>query len=249
MPRVAAISAEAGLGALAQLDLQSPHRSAGHQVLEPVQIEPAAVVAAAEVRGADLEDQLAAVPVVRRQAALAGVLQAAGQRRAAVQRLDRGAGQRAEAHPGDVHHRLRPERPGPAARRAQDLRARYGGLVPGRGGRRGHRPPEGAVLDDRVSGRVLEVVVGAEAEVVVLLLRRGVDPSPLVAGERPLLVVAGHHVLAQLRPDRLDRVPAVPDHREVAQQRMVPLQEIAHGDRGHRREGSGRGRAETAFHG
>ena len=71
------------------------------------EVEPALLVAAAEVRRADLEDQLAAVPVVRRQPALAGVVQAAGQRRAPVERLDRRAGQRAEAHRRDVDDRRR----------------------------------------------------------------------------------------------------------------------------------------------
>jgi hypothetical protein len=104
------------------------------------------------------------------------------------------------------------------------------------------------VLDDRVSGGVLHVVVGAEAEVVVLPLRRGVHPAPLVAGERPFLVVARHHVLPELRPDRLDQVAAVADHREVAQQRMVPLEEVPHGDRRHRRERGRRGRPDAAFH-
>ena len=56
--------AEARLGALAELDLQRPHRGACDHVLELVQVEAAFGVAAAEVRGADLEDQLAAVPVV-----------------------------------------------------------------------------------------------------------------------------------------------------------------------------------------
>jgi hypothetical protein len=73
------------------------------------------------------------------------------------------------------------------------------------------------VLDHRIPGRVLHVVVGAEAEVVVLLLRRGVHPSTLVAGERALLVVGRDDVLPQLGADGFDQVASVPKEREVAQ--------------------------------
>lgn len=70
-------------------------------------------------------------------------------------------------------------------------------LVRGHRRRRRHGPTEGAMLDHRVAGRVLHVVVGAEPEVVVLL-RRGVHPPTLVAGERALLVVGRDEVLPQL---------------------------------------------------
>ena len=89
---------------------------------------------------------------------------------------------------------------------------------------------EGAVLDDRVAGSVLDVVVGAEPGVVVLLLRRGVDPGALVAAERPLLVVAGDDVLPQLGADRLQPVAGVRDHRVVAQQRVLLLGQVADRD-------------------
>jgi hypothetical protein len=51
---------ETWLGALAQLDLQCPHRRLRNPVLEPCQIEPATLVATTEVGGADLPDQLSA---------------------------------------------------------------------------------------------------------------------------------------------------------------------------------------------
>src|SRR5690606_9957331 len=82
-------AAQPRLGALAELDLDGTHRRRGDEVLEPGQVERAALVAAAEVGGADLEDQLATVPVVPRDAALAGVVQGTGHRAAAVDRLDR----------------------------------------------------------------------------------------------------------------------------------------------------------------
>ena len=80
-------------------------------------------------------------------------------------------------------------------------------LVRGHRRRRRHGPTEGAVLDHRIAGRVLHVVVGAEPEVVVLLLRRGVHPPTLIAGERALLVVGRDDVLPQLGADSFDQVP------------------------------------------
>ena len=74
MPRMPAISAltfapgqqaaQTGLGALAELDLDGPDRRARRGGLEPLHAERAVLVAAAEVGGADLEDQVAALPVV-----------------------------------------------------------------------------------------------------------------------------------------------------------------------------------------
>jgi hypothetical protein len=79
---------------------------------------------------------------------------------------------------------------------------------------------------------VLEVVVGAEPEIVVLQLGGGVDPAALVTAERPLLVVARDDVLPQLRADGLEQEAGVPDDRKVAQDRVPALDEIVTGDRG-----------------
>jgi hypothetical protein len=156
-------------------------------------------VAAAEVAGADLPDEVAALAVVIRDAALAGVLQRA--RDLATPRLiasTAAAGQRAVAHRRGVDDRAGTERVLAAARAAQHLGAghRVLGVVAGLG--RGGAQRERGVADDQVARGLLEIVVGAEAEVVVLLLGRRVDPAALVARERPLLVVAGDDVLAQL---------------------------------------------------
>src|SRR5690242_1635519 len=93
------------------------------------------------------------------------------------------------------------------------------------------RAPERLVIDDHVAGRVLDIVVGAEAEVVVLELGRGVHPPALVAAERPFLVVAGDDVLPQLRPDLLDQVAPVADEREVPQDRMPALSQVVRRNR------------------
>ena len=233
MPRVAAISgghlgrrqqpAEARLGALAELDLQRPHRRAGHQVLEPVagRTGPAR-------RGSRSRRCRSGRPARRRGGGTARAPPSPVLCRQPASAAPRLSASMAlpDSEPkliaGDVDHRLRAGTRRGRPRAAPSTLA-HGSRAswPAAGRRRRDRPAERAVLDDRVAGGVLDVVVGAEAEVVVLLLRRGVDPAPLVAGERPLLVVAGHDVLPQLRPDRLEQVAGVPEHREVAQQRVL----------------------------
>ncbi len=165
--------------------------------------------------------------MMRRQAAFARVLQAAGERRAAVHGLDCRAAQRSEAHARDVDDRRRPERFRAPAMLAKHLGRRHAivrievGLVLVR---RSHG--KRAVLDDRVVRRRLEIVVRSEAEVVVLQLRRGIDPSPLVAAERPLFGVAGDDVLPELRPDRLEQVSEVSHDGEIAQNGMLALSQV-----------------------
>src|SRR4029079_16678334 len=63
---------------------------------------------------------------------------------------------------------------------------------------------ERAVMENQVAGRELEIVVGAESEVVVLLLRRRVDPATLIAAEGALLVVARDDVLAERTAERFE---------------------------------------------
>jgi hypothetical protein len=75
-------AAHAGLGALAELELDRAHRRRRHGREEASPCEAAARVAAAEVAGADLPDQVAARAVEVGDAALAGVLQRAGERHA-----------------------------------------------------------------------------------------------------------------------------------------------------------------------
>src|SRR5207249_4031732 len=68
-------SAESRLGALAQLDLDRANGRAAGGLDQLLQVEGPVAVAASEVAGADLPDELAAAPVVVGQTSLAGVLQ------------------------------------------------------------------------------------------------------------------------------------------------------------------------------
>lgn len=83
----------------------------------------------------------------------------------------------------------------------------------------------GAVLDHRVAG-VLHVIVGTEAEAVVLALAGGIDPATLVTAEGALLVVAGHDALPQLRADGLQSVAGAGDDGEVATQGVLGLGKV-----------------------
>ena len=218
--------AEAGLGALAELDLDRLHRRRLDEVHESPHVEATVLVAAAEVGRADLEDDVTAVAVVRRECALAGVLQAARHRRALVERLDRLARQRTEAHPGDVDHRAGSEGVRTSSCPAQHLGGGQHDLLLRVRHRRRPVPGERAVLDDRIAGGVLDVVVGAEAEVVVLQLGAGIDPAALVTAEGTLLVVAGDDVLPQLGSELLGHEPGVTDDREVAQDGVLALDQV-----------------------
>ena len=116
------------------------------------EVEAPCRVPAAEVGGADLEHQLAAVAVVHRQAALAGVLEAAGQGGPPVQGLD---GRAPTASRSSCPRRSPPESgrnaAAPAAGPAEHLGAGKPRLLAGGRRRRRHRPPEGGVLHDRVA--------------------------------------------------------------------------------------------------
>ena len=92
------------------------------------------------------------------------------------------------------------------------------------------RQRKGVVLDDEVVRLQLHLVVGTEAEVVVLALGRRVDPPALVAAERALLVVVGDDVLTELRPDGFEPVAEVTDDRKVSQDGVLPLRQIVDHD-------------------
>src|SRR5215211_6950779 len=135
-----------------------------------------------------------------------------------------------------------PASPAPAMRRPEHLpgrrlvvRRRAGLALRRREGRERRLPEDDEAVD------LLHLVVRAEAERVDLALGRGIDPPALVAGEGALLVVGGDDVLAQLRADRLEQVAEVPDHGEVADDRVLPLAKVARDDARKRRSGDGAG--------
>src|ERR1700740_1124579 len=96
----------AGLGALADLELDHLDLVLAGNPRELVRIERTVAVAAAEIAGADLPDDVAALlAVIRADAALAGVMREAALFRAGIERAHGVGRERAKAHGGDVEHR------------------------------------------------------------------------------------------------------------------------------------------------
>src|SRR5262245_37200147 len=92
-----------GLGALTELDLDHLDLRVGRVRDELCLVEAAVLVAAAEVAGRDLPDQVAAMhAMIGADRALACVVRETALLRAAVQRQDRVARERTEAHRRDV---------------------------------------------------------------------------------------------------------------------------------------------------
>ena len=183
--------------------------------------------ARSEVACSKLVNEPGSVSVVIGDAALARVVEGPGSLTSAVDGFDRWRREAAVAHRRDHEHTVRPECLGTLPMAAHELRARQKMQVVLRLRR---LYGESRVLQDQVVGRDLQVVVGSEAEVVVLLLRRRVDPGSLIAGERSFFVVVGDDVLPKLRPDHLEQVAEVPDDREVPQDRMLLLEDVVESD-------------------
>ena len=96
-------AAMAGLGALADLELDHLDLVGGSDPLELFRIERSVAVAATEISGADLPDQIAAVfAVIRADTALTGVMCEAALFGARVQRAHRVGTERAKTHRRDI---------------------------------------------------------------------------------------------------------------------------------------------------
>ena len=82
------------------------------------------------------------------------------------------------------------------------------------------------MFDDQVVRGQFKIVIGTKAEIVVLLLRRCVNPSSLIAAEWPLLVVARHNVLTEFRPDQFEQVAEVTNDWKVADNGLFALRDV-----------------------
>src|SRR5215475_8234342 len=108
----------AGLGALADLELDHLDLVVGGDARELVGIEGAVAIAAAEIARADLPDDVAThLAVIGADAALAGVMGEAALLGAGIERTHGIGTQRAKAHRGDIEDRSRIR---PGAIRATD---------------------------------------------------------------------------------------------------------------------------------
>ena len=184
---------------------------------ELLRTERAVWIAAAEVSRSDLPNQVAAVrAMVDRDRAFAGVVVEVAHLRAGIERADRIARQRSETHRRDVEHarRIRLRAVGPD-HDAEVVRVDLG---------RTHR-----VVDPFVIGRI-DVDLGAERTRVAGSLRTLVDDRTLQARERVFLGIALDEVLADFRPDRLEKITDVRKHWIVAAHRALALDDVVYAD-------------------
>ncbi len=73
---------------------------------------------------------------------------------------------------------------------------------------------------------MFQIVIRAEAEIVILILRSGIDPPTLFTAEGAFLRITGHNILAQLGPDRFEPVAKVAHDGEVPQDRPFALRDV-----------------------
>ena len=211
-------AADAGLGALAELQLHHLDLVVLRPVAELGRVEVAVLGAGAEVTGTHLPDQVAAIfLVVRGDTALAGVVGKPTHGRTLVQRAHGVLGQRAETHRGHVQH-------GDGVRLGAVLAAHE------RTGRLGRLLHRGDGVHEVLVVGVVDVLDGAERRLALLALRALVDGVALVAVEGTAVPVAFDEVLAQLRTDVREQVAHVPQNGVVAQDRVFGLCEVVNGD-------------------
>ena len=204
----------AGLGALAQLQLDHFYLWVGGGLGEAFGGEGAVQVAGAEIATADLPDDVAAGRLVMRGiAALAGVMREVAEVGAGVECADGLGRQRAEGHGGDVEH--------------------AGAVGVGAVGAADHHP--GLRLLRRAGGDgmlqpleagLIDLVLGAEGALVQHHLGALVDQAALVAAEGRAVLLILEEVLAHLRADFLQQEAEVGDDGVVAQNRVAGVEQV-----------------------
>ena len=217
-------AAVAGLGALAELDLDHLDLVVGGRGGEAGGIERAFGGAATEIARADFPDHVAAaLAVIGAEAAFAGVMGEAAERRAAIEGANGVGAQRAEAHRRDVEDGRRIGL-GAAGTADQDAERRLGDLS-----RRDR------MAQPLVALRV-DVELRAERPLVELHLGALVDDGALVARKRQTVGLALEEILPHLRPHLLEQEAQVGGDRIVAQNRVRGLNEVAQAEQRQRAE-------------
>src|SRR5947207_4826975 len=205
-----------GLGALADLELHHLDLTVGCDALKFVRIEAAVAVAATEIAGADLPDDVAAIlAVIGADAALAGIVREAAFFRPRIERAYRVGAERAKAHRRNVEHRGRIRL---AAIGAADGDAEF--LAAGVNLRR-YRMVHPFIAV------VIDVLLGAERPLVEHHLSALIDQRPGVAGKRHAVLFALEEILPHFGADLFQEEAHVCRDRIVAQNRVALLHEVA----------------------
>ena len=207
-----------GLGALADLEFDHLDLVVGGDAREQFRIEAAVAIAATEIAGADLPDDVAAVlAVIGTDAALAGVVREPALLGAGIQRAYRVGAERAKAHRRDIEHRGRIRL---GAIRAADGDAEFSAATRLRRHRMVH--PFIALPVD--------VLLGAERPLVEHHLGALIDQGAGVAAERHAVLLALEEILPHLRPDLFEQEADMRRDRIIAQNRVVLLREVANAE-------------------
>ena len=175
-------------------------------------------MAAAEISGADLPDQIAAVlAMIGTDAALPGIMREAALFGACVQCTHRVGAERAKAHRRDIEHRCRIW---PGAFRTADADAE---IFVGMRLRR-HRMVHPFIA------LAIDILLGAERPLVEHHLRSLIDDRAGIAAERHAVLLALEEVLPHLRPDLFQQKAQMRRDRVVPQHSVALLREIANAE-------------------
>ena len=214
----------ARLCALAQLDLGHLDLIVLRFVLKRVRIERAILLARAEIARSQFPHDVAAMfQVIGRETTLARIMVEIADLGAEVQRLDRMAAERAEAHGADVQ-------PGRVIRLAALVRSHMHARALRRVGVR---------IDGMAQCLIffgIDVQFGAERMRILLLLRACVDERAGHAVERAAFQRAFHDIAAQERAKIFEQPAETGGQRIIAAQRMLGLRQIPDRDQQQRRE-------------
>src|ERR1700730_2841037 len=208
------------LGALADLEFDHLDLIVASDAREFLRIERAIAVAATEISGTDLPDQIAAVlAMIGADTALAGVMREIALLGARIERAHRVGAQRAKAHRRDIEDRRRIRL---GAVGAADGNAK---LLDGTNLRR-HRMVHPFITV------AIDILLGAERPLVEHHLRPLIDQRAGVAAERHAVLFALEEILPHLRPDLFQQEAQMRGYRIVSQYRVIWLQQVANAEKG-----------------
>src|SRR3981081_923476 len=207
-----------GLGALTDLELDHLDLIVGGDAREFFRIERAVAVAATEISGTDLPNQITAVlAMIGTDTALAGVMREAALFGTRVQRAHRVRTKRAKAHRRDIEDGCRI--------RLDAIRTADGDtkLLAGTNLRR-HRMVHPFIAF------AIDVLLGAERPLVEHHLLPLINKRAGVAAERHAVLLALEEVLPHFRPYLFQQKPDMGRDRVISQNRVVLLREIANAE-------------------
>ena len=217
-------AAMTGLGALADLELDHLDLIVAGDARELLRIEGAVAVAAAEIAGAYLPDDIAAIlAVIGADTALAGVVREATLPGPRIQRTHRIGAKRTETHRRNIEDRRR-IRPGAIGSADGDAEFLLGMRL------RRHRMVHPLIT------LAVDVFLGAEGPLVEHHLGALIDHRAGVAGKRHAVLLALEEILPHFGPDLFEQKTDVRRDRIVTQNGVALLRQVAKAEERQRAE-------------